>query len=50
LDRVVEACGLDGARVLELLTALELAGLAERSAGGFSKHLPQAGHLAEARR
>jgi DNA processing protein len=37
LDRLVESCGLDGARVSELLTALELAGLAERSAGGFSR-------------
>jgi DNA processing protein len=36
LDRVVEACRLDGARVLELLTALELAGRVERSAGGFA--------------
>jgi len=36
VDRIVEGCRLDGARVLELLTALELAGLVERSAGGFA--------------
>lgn len=36
VDRVVESCRLDGARVLELLTALELAGLVERTAGGFA--------------
>jgi DNA processing protein len=34
-DDLVEACRLDGPRVLELLTTLELAGLAERSAGGL---------------
>jgi DNA processing protein len=36
LDTLVDSCGLDGARVLELLTALELAGLADRTAGGYS--------------
>jgi DNA processing protein len=35
LDHLADACGLDGTRILELLTTLELAGLAERSAGGL---------------
>jgi DNA processing protein len=33
-DELVATCGLDGARILELLTALELEGLAERCSGG----------------
>ena len=33
VDAIAEAAALDGARVLELLTALELAGLAERAPG-----------------
>jgi DNA processing protein len=33
-DELALACGLDGARILELLTALELEGLAERCSGG----------------
>jgi DNA processing protein len=35
VDELSESSGLDGARVLELLTTLELAGLVERSAGGL---------------
>ncbi len=34
LDRVIERSGLDGARVMELLTALELDGLVQRRADG----------------
>ena len=35
VDSIAQACGLDGARVLELLTTLELDGLAERAAGAM---------------
>jgi DNA processing protein len=42
VDDVVEACRLDGARVLELLTTLELAGLAERMPGGVFVSLQRA--------
>jgi DNA processing protein len=35
LDHLIATCGLDGTKILELLTTLELAGLAERSAGGL---------------
>jgi DNA processing protein len=55
LDDLVETCRLDGARVLELLTTLELAGLAERTAGGlfassqravFTREAPRRGRTA----
>jgi DNA processing protein len=42
VDDVVDACRLDGARVLELLTTLELAGLAERMPGGLFVSLQRA--------
>ena len=35
LDGLVSARGFDGARVLELLTALEIGGLAERTSSGL---------------
>ena len=35
LDGLVLASGFDGARVLELLTALEIGGLAERTSSGL---------------
>ncbi len=48
IDTIIDTCALDGARVMELLTALELAGLAEsrsgaafvRAGGGFSACRP----------
>jgi DNA processing protein len=35
VDQIIETCRLDGARVLELLTAFELEGLAQRLPGGM---------------
>jgi len=35
VDEIIETCRLDGARVLELLTAFELEGLAQRLPGGM---------------
>jgi DNA processing protein len=47
VDELADTCGLDGARILELLTTLELAGLAERSPGGLYLRSQRAGFARE---